>query len=648
MCGDQTTEDLLQELRAENYRLRHELQEAQETIEALRRDRGEAVAGQESRGDDNFFLADPKWAGEEQARRLLLAISDTTGDVIFAKDRQGRIIFANPATLALIGKPREQVLGRTDAEFLEDKTAACQVMENDRRIMDSGVAEDLEEVVPLPDGTRRVWFSRKVPYHDGEGRVVGLLGVSRDITERKRTEEAQRRSEEKYRQLFESMSEGFLLIEMILDESGKPVSYRYLDANPALERLTHLKRQDIIGKDVREVLPGVEPYWIEAFGHVAMTGEPSHIEQFSKDLNGWYDVYVYRPERGKAALIYTNVTERKRAEETLRQSEQRYRSLFNSMTEGFAVHEIITGDAGRPVDWRFLDINPAFERMTGLKRENVVGRTHNEVLPDDDPRWLEKYGRVALGGEPVHFENYSPALQRHYEVFTYRPAPRQFAVIFMDITERKQAEEEISRLNQDLQRRAVELQTIFETAPIGLAIADDSEGLHIRGNPANERMLGVARGGELSKAGPRAAPYRCLQNGRELPVGELPMQRAIRGETVTGQVVDVIRESGQALTLYCSASPLLDDAGKPRGAVGAFLDITPLKQAEETLRASEEHYRRLFEAANDGVVLHPLGTVPDQCRFVRFNTVICRMLGYTPEEMVRLSPNTVQFSMTID
>ncbi len=133
--------------------------------------------------------------------------------------------------------------------------------------------------------------------------------------------------------------------------------------------------------------------------------------------------------------------EREAAAEVLRKSEERYHTLFTGMTEGFAIHELLTDESGKPVDYRFLDVNPAFERLTGLKRQDVVGKTHNEVLPGDDPKWLQMYSQVALTGQPVQFENYAPVLKRHYEVFAYRPAPMQFAVIFMDITERKRAEE---------------------------------------------------------------------------------------------------------------------------------------------------------------------------------------------------------------
>ncbi len=124
----------------------------------------------------------------------------------------------------------------------------------------------------------------------------------------------------------------------------------------------------------------------------------------------------------------------------LQENELHYRSLFTAMTEGFALHEIICDEKGEAVDYRFLDINPAFEKETGLKREDVAGRLKSAVLPGDDPHWLRIYGKVALTGEPVRFENYSSALGRYYEVFSYSLGPRKFATLFTDITRRKQTE----------------------------------------------------------------------------------------------------------------------------------------------------------------------------------------------------------------
>ena len=154
--------------------------------------------------------------------------------------------------------------------------------------------------------------------------------------------------------------------------------------------------------------------------------------------------------------LHSEIRERMETAVGLRASEERYHSLFSGMTEGFALHEIICDENGEPSDYRFLEINPAFERLTGLKREEVVGKTMSQILPDDDPNWVKIYGEVALTGKSIHFDNYSPMLKRHYEVYAYCPAPRQFGVLFMDITERKEAEEV-------LRRHAVELQRLTET-----------------------------------------------------------------------------------------------------------------------------------------------------------------------------------------
>ncbi len=148
--------------------------------------------------------------------------------------------------------------------------------------------------------------------------------------------------------------------------------------------------------------------------------------------------------------LRSQIEEQKRVEEALRVSEERYRGLFDSMNEGFALHEIICNNHGVPVDYRFLEINDAFERLTGLERADVIGRTVLDVLPDNDPHWVEAYGRVALTGEPVRFENHSTPLGKWYEVYAFSPVRGQFAVVFTDVTGRKRREQELSRLNRTL------------------------------------------------------------------------------------------------------------------------------------------------------------------------------------------------------
>jgi signal transduction histidine kinase/DNA-binding response OmpR family regulator/putative methionine-R-sulfoxide reductase with GAF domain len=152
-----------------------------------------------------------------------------------------------------------------------------------------------------------------------------------------------------------------------------------------------------------------------------------------------------------------------RAEEAVRESEARYRSLFNGMTEGFALHEIICDNNGEPCDYKYLDVNKAFERLTGLARADVVEKTYSAVpkVLGEDPKRVAIYGRVALTGEPVHFETYSSALKTYFEVYSYRPAPLQFATILTNVTEQVESRIKIEELNTFLKRRAAELSSSY-------------------------------------------------------------------------------------------------------------------------------------------------------------------------------------------
>lgn len=115
-------------------------------------------------------------------------------------------------------------------------------------------------------------------------------------------------------------------------------------------------------------------------------------------------------------------------------SEEKYRALFNSMAEGFALHELITNAQGIPVDYRFMEVNPAFERLTGKRKEAIIGKTLLDVFPESEKVWIERYGRVALSGVPESFTEYSKETGHWFEVSAYSPVRGQFACIFIDVT----------------------------------------------------------------------------------------------------------------------------------------------------------------------------------------------------------------------
>jgi PAS domain S-box-containing protein len=162
--------------------------------------------------------------------------------------------------------------------------------------------------------------------------------------------------------------------------------------------------------------------------------------------------------------LSANEQQLRAANQQLTASEQKYRDLFNQMTSGFATHEIICDDDGKPIDYRFLEINPAFEELTGLKAADIVGKTVLEVMPSTESHWIEIFGKVAITGESILFDNYSEVLKKHYHVNAFSHQKGFFAVIFNDVTKLKNAEIEQDKLNGLLEIKNKELQNVVYIA----------------------------------------------------------------------------------------------------------------------------------------------------------------------------------------
>jgi PAS domain S-box-containing protein len=319
-------------------------------------------------------------------------------------------------------------------------------------------------------------------------------------------------------------------------------------------------------------------------------------------------------------------TERKSTGD-LRAIEQHYRNLFESMSEGFALCEVLFDEAGKPHDFRYLAVNPAFERHTGLAAGDVTGRTIRDLFPNTEAVFFERCGKTALTGEAARFETWFGPLGRCFELSCFQTAPGQFGVLFTDISECKRAEQEY--------RLAGELQAILEATPAAIWIAQDRECRRITGNAyADEIIMRTDRGGNVSRSarpGEEAVSYRVYRNGVELRPEQLPSQlAAATGRPVKEEEFELVFDDGRRVHTALSAVPLFGTDGSVRGSVTAGIDITRLKRAEETLRASEEKYRLLFESSLDGIIL----TSPDG-RISAANSAACRILNRTEAEIVQ-------------
>jgi PAS domain S-box-containing protein len=280
----------------------------------------------------------------------------------------------------------------------------------------------------------------------------------------------------------------------------------------------------------------------------------------------------------KVIISITDVTERKQAEEKLRASEERYHSLFQHLVDGFALHEIITDDQGKPVDYRFLEINPAFERLTGLRAETTIGRRVNEILPRvGNERFISIYGNVALTGEAVHFEEYSAPLGKYYEINAYSPRRGQVAITFEDITERKQAETELRKLSRAVDQSA---STIVIT---------DMQGKIEYVNPKFTEITGYTFEEAIG------------QNPRMLKTGHTPAEEykhlwktITAGEEWRGELFNR-KKNGDLFWEQVTISPIQSEQGEITHFIAVKEDISQRKQSEAEIQRHLVELQAVYE-----------------------------------------------------
>jgi PAS domain S-box-containing protein len=373
---------------------------------------------------------------------LLAAIVDSTDDGIISKTLDGTITSWNQGAEKIYGYQAEEIIGKNVSllmppDIADRSTILLSRIKKGERI------SNFETRRLKKDGSVFTASVTISPILDSQGQIIGASTIVRDITQRKQLEADALKKVGRFRRMFDDHQAIMLLID--------PITGQIINANPSAAKFYGYPREQLTSMNIKQinqqppettqesmkaVLAGKSNHFI--FSHRLASGESRTVEVYSSPIT--FD------DRDVLFSIIHDITDAVAVEEALAFSERRYRSLFESMDEGFALCEMIYDQAGKPVDFRYLFVNPAFARLTHIPVENVTGKTVKEILPGIESFWIESYGQVVQSGVSQRFANPVSPLNQYFDVFAWRTENNKFGVVFTDVTEHRLMQEKIEKL----------------------------------------------------------------------------------------------------------------------------------------------------------------------------------------------------------
>ncbi len=405
--------------------------------------------------------------------------------------------------------------------------------------------------------------------------------------------------------------------------------WRFLTVNRiASEDILKRSPEELLGQVAFDLFPQIaESRPIQLFRNAIAEGKPVHFEDRSPITEEWFEVHAY-PRPGRLDVYLKNINERKEAEAALRESEERYRNLFETMKEAISLVEVITDQAGSPMDLRYLSVNPSFQRNYNRSREEIVGHTYRELMPNPNPEWIAMVGKVALSGKPLSVERYSRAIQRWIQVRAYSPRHGQSAILTTDIDDRKRAEDALRESEE-------RLRLAQESGGVGVWDRVGKTG-EVNFSDQMHRIYGLPPGTIKSYEN-----WRRRVHPEDLVRVEAEREAAMARREPFDLLFRVLHNSGEIRWIVSRGRAVYNEAGEIERVIGVTFDVTDRKRMEEELRRSRDELElriqertaelkrqaELINLASNAIIVRELdGTI------TFWNDGATEMYGWTREE----------------